>query len=129
MHQWVASSFQVEIIQTSNKNDTEITQKSTKNTVPERVGAVLGASWGRLGRHGAVLGRLGAFLGRLGAFWGPSWRPSWGRLGASWGVLGPSWSRLGAVLGRLGVVLGHLKIDVKIDQKNEASWNLILRGF
>ncbi len=39
-----------------------------KNTVPERLGAVLGASWGRLGRHGAVLGRLEAFLGRLGAF-------------------------------------------------------------
>ena len=55
-------------MQNSNKNDTEITQKSMNNTVPERLGAVLGASWGRLGRHGAVLGRLEAFLGRLGAF-------------------------------------------------------------
>ena len=87
------------------KFDTQITQRSAKNTVPERRGAVLGASWGRFGRHGAVLGRLGAFLGRLGAFWGPSW----GRLGASWGVLGPSWSRLGAVLSRLGGVLGCLE--------------------
>ena len=31
------------------------------------IGAVLGASWGRLGAWIAVLGRLGAVLGRLGA--------------------------------------------------------------
>ena len=77
------SKFQTKMTHKSPKNQ-------SKNTVPERLGAVMGASWGRLGRHGAVLGRLGAFLGRLGAFWGPSWAV----LEPSWGVLG----RLGAVL-------------------------------
>ena len=54
---------------------------------------------------------------------------SWGHLGA---VLGASWGRLGAwiaVLGRLGALLSRLKIDVKIDQKSDASWDRFLGGF
>ena len=62
-----------------------------KNTVPERLGAVLGASWGRFGRHGAVPGRLGTFLGRFGAFW----KPSWGRFGTVLGHPGTSWGVFG----------------------------------
>ena len=62
----------------------------------KRLGDVLGASWGVLGRPAwGVLGRVGALAGVLGA--------PWGRLG---NVLGASWGRLGGVLGRLVGVLG-----------------------
>ena len=55
----------------------------------ERLGSILGASWGHLGpswsRLGVSCGCLGAFCGRRGAVSKASWRglePSLGRLGA-----------------------------------------------
>ena len=56
----------------SVKNLPKIIDKSMKNAILERLGAVLGASWSCLGRPGAVLGRLGAILGRFGAVLEPS---------------------------------------------------------
>ena len=62
-----------------------------QHSLPDRLGAVFGSSWGVFGSSWGVLGtswrHLGASWGRLGA--------SWGRLGPSWGPLGPSWGRLG----------------------------------
>ena len=74
----------------------------------DHLGAVLGASWGRLGAWIGVLGRLGPSWGHLG----PSWEP----LGAVLALRSPSW----AVLEHLGALLSRLKIDVKIDQKIDA---------
>ena len=87
------------------KNQPKIDQKSTKNRSKiheksilevswgllgglERLGGLLGGSWGPLGR---VLGPLGRVLGRLGGFLGSSWGPPGGLLGASWARLGASW--------------------------------------
>ena len=106
----------------SVKNGSKINPKSIKNwpnidqTSPEmevwrRLGGVLEASWGVLGRLGSILGCLGRFRAVLRASWeylDPSGRrlgvvleASWSRLGTSWSVLGP----LGASCGRLGSVL------------------------
>ena len=54
--------------------------------VLERLGAVVGASWGCLGAPWGALARLGATWERLEAVLGASW----GRLGASWKALGAS---------------------------------------
>ena len=65
---------------------------------------------------------------------------SWGRLES---FVGASWGRLGASLGRLGGVLvgnmvptwlpkrspNQLKIEAKINQFLNASWDLIFKGF
>ena len=58
------------------------------------------------------------------------WRPVfWDPLGAVLGsFLGPSW-RLGRRLGPTLVVLVPLKIDAKIDQFLNASWDRIFEGF
>ena len=74
------------LIADSVKTLPKIIEQSMKNAILERLGAVLGPSWGRLGA-------------------------SWGRLWPSWGVLGASWVCLGGVWGRLGGVLGRLELD------------------
>ena len=99
----------------------------------------MGASWGRLG---AFSGRFGGALGSLGA---SCVRPGGvlGRLGVSWVRPGASWKRLGGVLGRLGGVLvanmtptwlprrnpNLSKIEAKINQFLNASWDRIFKGF
>ena len=89
---------------------------------------VLEASWGIFERLGGLLGRLGRVLERL--------VPILERLGS---VLG----RLGRVLGRLGGVLvvnmaptwlpkrspNRSKIEAKIKQLLNASWDLMFMGF
>ena len=83
------------------------------------------------GSRGALMGALGG-QDRKKTICTPTLGASWGHLGA---VLGASWGRLGAwiaVLGGLGrswAVLGHLKIDAKIDQEFDASWDLFYEGF
>ena len=62
----------------------------------ERLGSILGASWGHLGPSWS---RLGAFCGRLGAVSKASWR-----------VLEPS-------LGRLGAILASIISDVENNGK------------
>ena len=85
----------------------------------------LGASWGRLG---ASWGRLGGVLGPPGAVFGRSWAV-WG---ASWAVLG----RLGGVLvGNMGPTWfpkrspNRSKIEAKVNQFLNASWDRIFEGF
>ena len=84
----------------------------------ERLGVLLGASWGLLGASWRLLGPLGAessefercFL-PLGPLSGPSWgslRPSWVPIVPSWAPRGPSWSPLGSFPCRLWGLLGRL---------------------
>ena len=92
-------------------NGPKIDQKSPNIEVWRRLGGVLEASWGVLGRLGSILGCLGKFRAVLRASWeylepsgkrpGSSWRRPGDVLGTSWSVLGP----LGASCGRLGSVL------------------------
>ena len=103
------------------KNQAKMDQKLIKNRAKSR--------------SSELRGRFGGLLGRLGRS-----KASWGRLG---GVLEASWSSLGGLLGGLGprkVVnmaptwppkrsQNQLKIDPKIDQFFNASWNLFLGGF
>ena len=92
------------------KNQSKIGQKS----ILEGSRGVFGGTWRPIPKNeGGAL-----FFGTL---LGPSWRP-----------LGPSWRPLGAVLAVLAAswaVLGRLKIDVKIDQNFDVSWDLFLLGF
>ena len=56
----------------------------------------------------SILGRLGASWERLGRVVGASWGPlgaSWAHLGAPWA---PFWAGLGRVVPRLGTVFGRL---------------------
>ena len=103
-----------ESFQEETENHQQINQKSIKNQSWRGPGGSLEALGGQ---HRKMRGAPG-FLG-----------PSWGRLG---GLLGPSWRPLGAVLAVLAAswaVLGRLKIDVKIDQKFDVSWDRFLLGF
>ena len=103
------------------QKSSKVSLKSSQNRRPGVVLGALGASW-------RVSERLGASWGVLGASWGVLW-PSWGRLGASWGRLGskkvanmaPTWVPRGSQ--------NEEKIDAKIDQKFDASWNRFLGGF
>ena len=96
------------------KNQPKIDQKSTKN----RSWRPLGASWGLLGGSWRSRGHLG---GLLGASWGP--------LGASWWPLGrhlvanmaPSWPPKRSP--------NRSKIEAKIDQFLNASWDPIFARF
>ena len=63
-------------------------------------GAVLGPSWGLLGRLGASWAVLAASWAVLGPSWGVLERSS-GVSGASWAVLGASWGLTGAFWSRL----------------------------
>ena len=85
--------------------------------------------------EGALQDRFGGVLGRLGR--------SKASLEASWTVLEASWRGLGGLLGGLGPrkvanmaptwppkrSQNQLKIDPKIDQFFNASWNRFLEGF
>ena len=99
--------------QKTMKNQPKIDQKSTKN----RSWRPLGASWGLLGGSWRSRGHLG---GLLGASWGP--------LGASWWPLGrhlvanmaPSWHPKRSP--------NRWKIEAKIDQFFNTSWDPIFAG-
>ena len=92
---------------------------------------------------GAGFSGLGGVLGGLGGVLGPleGVLVSWGRLESF--VYRASWGRLGGVLGRLGgVLVGNMaptwhpkrspnrsKIEAKINQFLNASWDLTFIGF
>ena len=103
------------------QKSSKVSLKSSQNRRPGVVLGALGASW-------RVSERLGASWGVLGASWGVLW-PSWGRLGASWGRLGskkvanmaPTWVPRASQ--------NEEKIDAKIDQKFDVSWDRFLGGF
>ena len=99
--------------------------KIAKNRGLEGSGAGLEASW-------AVLGDLGRSKASLEASWTvleASWRRPGEVLEASWAVLGrerwPTWLQLGSQNG----AKNEVKIDPKIDQIFNASWNRLLEGF
>ena len=81
-------------------------------------GALLGWSWGVLGRSWGrpwgVLGDLETILERHGT--------SWGGLGASWGALGAILGPLGAILGRLEATKNQSKIDLRKKHLKHRSW-------
>ena len=84
-----------------------------------------GVSWGVLGASWA---RLGASWGRLGSVLGASWA----RLGASWAVLGASWTEKVANMAPTWFPKWNQngeKINPKIDQNFDASWDQFLIGF
>ena len=101
-----------------------------------------GGSWAL---PGAVFSGLGGILGGLGGVLGPleGVLVSWGRLESFVGRLGRVLGRLGGILGRLGgVLVGNMaptwfpkrsqnrsKIEAKINQFLNASWDLIFMGF
>ena len=101
-----------------------------------------GGSWAL---PGAVFSGLERILGGLGGVLGPleGVLVSWGRLESFVGRLGRVLGRLGGILGRLGGVLvgnmaptwlpkrspNRLKIEPKINQFLNASWDLIFIGF
>ena len=71
---------------------------TSKNRAAERLGGVLGGSWGNLGTSWAL----------LEAFWA-SWRGLGGILDGTWGILegfGVSWRRFGSIMRRLGSLSG-----------------------
>ena len=72
---------------TQNESKFKTIFKSEKVAVPERLGAVLGRSWGILG---ASLGPLGSLLG-----------VPWGFLGDSWGLFRAARTPQGAPTGAL----------------------------
>ena len=76
---------------------------------------------GALGGQDRKTQKRSQLLGPLGAILGPSWGP----LGAVLALGSPSWG----VLGRHGALLSRLKIDVKIDQKNNAFQDRFLCDF
>ena len=72
--------------------------ETSKNRAAERLGGVLGGSWGNLGISWAL----------LEAFWA-SWRGLGGILDGTGGILqgfGVSWRRFGSIMRRLGSLLG-----------------------
>ena len=112
------------------KNQSKIDQKWTnnrstiaKNRGLEGSGAGLEASWAVLGDPKRLWRHLGLSWRRLGGVLEAS-----GILEASWAVLDrerwPTWFQLGSKRSP-----NQLKIDPKIDQCFNASWNRILEGF
>ena len=96
--------------------------------------AVLGLSWGRLGRSWVDLRASSCHLGAVFSVFGPSWVCLWascGHLWAVWGHLGSSWGHLGsifvrlvaafAVLGRSSAVLGDFEGPAGKAARKEAS--------
>ena len=108
-----------------------------------RLGGIVGASWGHLGTSLEHLGRIleakfkevqrgehkmqtGALLERSWTLLGRSWAvlgSSWGRLGA---VLAPSWGRLDPPWGRLGTVLEPTPVSKKT-YKNQGFGTILER--
>ena len=81
--------------------------------------AVLGGSWGVLGRY---FGRYWVVLGVLGMSWA-SLGGSWGGLGGSWGLQGRSWAGPGRLLGGSWGAFGGLGGVLESDlEPSGASW-------
>ena len=105
----------------SRKTNQRCTENPPKNQSKIGQKSILEGSWGELGGSWRPIPKKSEGDKFFGIFLGPSWRP-----------LGPTWRLLGGVLAVLAAswaVLGRLKIDVKIDQKFDVSWDRFLLGF
>ena len=113
---------QTKINQKSIKNPSKIDQTSIKNHQEIEVQRAPVQVWRRLGPSWAIQSVFGGILDCLGSVLEASWRGLGGLLGGLWprkvANMAPTWPPKRSQ--------NQLKIDLKIDQLFNASWNRLL---
>ena len=93
--------------------------QTSKNRAAERLGGVLGGSWGNLGTSWAL----------LEAFWA-SWRGLGGILGGTWSILEGFWSLLGTFWAHHGASWESLgRVFWEVLEPSRDDFGSILGGF
>ena len=116
---------QSKINQKSIKNPSQMDQTCIKNHKKIEVRRAPMQVWRRLGPSWAIQSVFGGILDCLGSVLEASWRGLGGLLGGLWprkvANMAPTWSPKRSQ--------NQLKIDLKIDQLFNASWNRFLERF